>query len=252
VGAAPAAAIERCAAPSRRLGPRFDRPRRSWQPIAEHAFGRIPGDDAAAAKNLELSALHHRDRALSHPGEQRSPGLAAGDTRDIARANRESRLTAAQQSSSGRLDAAAGGRGSRRQPPRVAAFSERDLGFVDPAAAVAEVARVAGITHRAARRHQFIHQLLAQGGGDVGIGRSPPPASDDDERVVRGCDVRGSHGETDLMVGRPLTIVNAQGAPSRRWGTCGGGSTVVQRRGVVPAGRARTRVETAVGAMTSY
>jgi hypothetical protein len=83
---------------------------------------------------------------------------------------------------------------------------------VDPAAAVAEVARVAGITHRAARRHQFIHQLLAQGGGDVGIGRSPPPASDDDERVVRGCDVRGSHGETDLMVGRPLTIANAQGA----------------------------------------
>ena len=218
------------------LAPHEDHNKRSppgaREAVAKHPLSQFAFHHAAATENLELAALGHLHRALPNDGQELSPRWSANDPRDIARANRPTRLAAAEQRSNGSLDASYRRERSGRQPPGVPAFTESQLRIVHAAPRPSEFELAVCVPHRAASGHQLVDELLPEVCRYVGIGGPPAPTVDDDERVLRRVD-----GWWSLRFPHPDGCV-----PSARRSRC------LRSRKMMVMGRAANQRGAAVGA----
>ena len=158
---------------------------RSREPITKDARRGLLFDDAPATKDLEIAALRYLDRLLPNDWQERSPRGPTHHSRDIARANRATGLTAPEQRSKGSFDASFRRDRSRRKPPGVTTFAEGNLRIVHTTATSSEFELVLCSSNRATGSHQLIDELLPEISRDAGIGAPPPSTLNNDKGGLR-------------------------------------------------------------------
>lgn len=160
----------------------------SCEPITKQALSQVLFHNPSATKNLDLAAFRHLDRALPNDWQKRSPRCSAHQARDVAWANRATRLAAPEQCSNGSFDASLRCERSQRKPPGVPTFAEGQLRIVHAAATASDFELVLCSSNRATSGHQLVDELLPELFRDAWIGGPPASTVDFDEGGLRRTD----------------------------------------------------------------
>ena len=155
------------------------------EPVPKHSRRRVRHHHLTTTPDTDLTGCCQCGRTLAHDGHQRAPRASAHRSSHVAWTNRRVLTPATQQRADRRVNPPVATGCRWFTPPRLATFTERELGVVDPGARGLLIPDAARRANRSACGHQFADQSLAKRLRNGGVAATPATPVDREKCVRR-------------------------------------------------------------------